>query len=474
MNNTPYTFGTYFKVQPEYGAHIEVFVVASPPLTGNIRQLFMRVSTGGGGWLSATGKDSYKEMDLDGKDFSLAEALEKADKFLAPVRSIAGAALKNGSIVIHPFYFPVTFAEYQTLVDGKTPETLINNTITNADRQFNTVGIYDSQISLMISLNKEIRNLKEISILFEPIALPVAVIAASISSKEVFKALQSRETNAPAIVSITQQPDEPPVDLTVTYTRPNGEIYYPRKWDNKTDVEVLQIARQNQLNPFLTGAPGTGKTALCEAAFGAELITVVISGDTEVSDLIGGYVPDGDTFTWVDGPVLVAVKEGRPLLLDEIALGDPKVLSTIYALMDGRNEINVTSNPQIGVVKAQPGFFVLGATNPKAPGARMSEALLSRFSIHVEVTTDWVLVSKLNIPNKIVTIAQALSRRYDEGDISWAPQFRELIQYKKILDIYGEKFALANLLAICPEDDRETVQEVVKRVFLDRTSPARI
>ena len=41
----------------------------------------------------------------------------------------------------------------------------------------------------------------------------------------------------------------------------------------------------------------------------------------------------------------------------------------------------------------------------------LSEALLSWFTIHVEMTTDWDLARTLGVPPKIVTVAQNLSKK---------------------------------------------------------------
>jgi len=266
------------------------------------------------------------------------------------------------------------------------------------------------------------------------------------------------------------------VDTQTEYVRPNGEVYYPRDWTGVQDVAVLKKARQSGLFPLLYGPPGTGKTALAEAAFGEEMLTIVMTGDTEVSDLIGSYVPGAKpgSFHWIDGPLLTAAKEGRPILLDEVGLGDPKVLSVVYGLMDDRREVVVTANPEIGTIKAQDGFFVLGATNPHAPGVRLSEALLSRFLLHVEVRTDWALVGKLGVPHRMVTFAQNLARRVDDGTLTWAPQFRECIAYRDIAETFGSKFALANLLAQAPEIDQAEVLQLAERAFGTEINPARI
>ena len=262
------------------------------------------------------------------------------------------------------------------------------------------------------------------------------------------------------------------------HPRPNGEDYYTRSWGEHNDVEVLRQARKSSMYALLYGAPGCGKTALVEAAFFEEpggLYTVLGSGDTEVSDLVGGYVqtPSGG-FLWEDGPLVKAAESGGVLLIDEVGLIDPKVLSIVYGLMDGRREYTVTANPERGTVKAADGFYVVAATNPNAPGVRLSEALLSRFTIHVEMTTDWSLARKLGCPTPIVTAAQNLSKKQQTSEVSWAPQMRELLAFRDLAKSFGTKFAIANLLAAAPEIDRPIVADVFTRVFGEECRPAKI
>jgi len=259
------------------------------------------------------------------------------------------------------------------------------------------------------------------------------------------------------------------------YSRPNGDAYYSRNWGDHNDVQVLLKARELQQFALLYGAPGCGKTALVEAAFGEDLHTVLGSGDTEVADLVGGYVqsPTGGFF-WEDGPLIKAAEAGQPFLIDEIGLIDTKVLSIVYGLMDGRREYTVTANPERGTVKAKDGFYVVAATNPNAPGVRLSEALLSRFTLHVEVTTDWPLARKLGCPTQVVTAAQNLSKKQSAGETSRAPQMRELLAFRDIDKEFGSKFAISNLLAAAPELDRPVVADVLSRVYGEACLPAKI
>jgi hypothetical protein len=285
----------------------------------------------------------------------------------------------------------------------------------------------------------------------------------------------------------TTTTDEPIADLEIvmetteslsgdeSYARPNGDNYYARKWGEHTDIEVLRKAREANQFVMLYGSAGTGKTACVEAAFPEELYTILGSGDTEVSDLVGGYVqtPSGG-FEWIDGSLVRAASEGKVLLIDEIGLIDPKVLSVVYGLMDGRKEITITANPQRGTIKAKDGFFVVAATNPNVAGVRLSEALLSRFVIQAEMTTDWSLAKKLGVPNPAVVASQNLSKKLENGETSWSPQMRELLAFRDLSKSFGTKWAIQNLLASAPEIDRPVVADVFTRVFGETILPAKI
>jgi hypothetical protein len=273
------------------------------------------------------------------------------------------------------------------------------------------------------------------------------------------------------------------------YLRPNGDKYFSRMWGDHEDVLTLRKAREATAKVFsgrggspmfalLYGSPGCGKTALIEASFGNEeggIFTLMGTGDTEVADLIGGYVqtPAGG-FEWIDGDLIRAVETGGVYFIDEIGLIDPKVLSVVYGLMDGRREITVTANPERGTVKAHPNFYVVGATNPNAIGVRLSEALLSRFTLQTEMGTDWELARKLGVATQLVTASQNLSKKQQSGETTWSPQMRELLAFRDIATTFGVSFAVSNLLASAPEIDRPVVADVLTRVYGEECKPAKI
>jgi hypothetical protein len=77
----------------------------------------------------------------------------------------------------------------------------------------------------------------------------------------------------------------------------------------------------------------------------------------------------------------------------------------------------------------------------------------------------------LRIDQKAVRVAQNLATRQASGEIGWAPQLRELIAYQRIADVLGADAAVANLVGIAPEEDRDVVAATVATVFGRRVTP---
>jgi len=247
-------------------------------------------------------------------------------------------------------------------------------------------------------------------------------------------------------------------------TRPGGQVYQPRSLADMPDVEALRKLRDAGVPALLYGPPGTGKTSLIEAAF-PDLVTVAGDGDTTAADLVGEYTqnPDG-TFEFIYGPLIRAMQEGRVLFIDDATLISPAVLAVAYPAMDGRREITVKAHKG-EVIKAAGGFYVVAGHNPGVHGAILTEALSSRFSVQVRVSTDYDLAHALKIDSRAIKAARDLAARQASGEIGWAPQLRELLAYAKVAAILGENAAIANLAGIAPEEDRDAVAEAVAKAF---------
>jgi MoxR-like ATPase len=252
--------------------------------------------------------------------------------------------------------------------------------------------------------------------------------------------------------------------------RPGGAWYLPRRLADGIDIDVLRRLRADRIPVLLYGPPGTGKTSLVEAAFG-DVITVGGHGDTAVEDFLGSYVPQPDgTFTFTYGPLVVAMREGRPLFVDDGTLIAPRVLAVLYPVMDGRATITIPAHHHEQVTAAD-GFYVIFGHNPGVTGAVLTEALASRLAVHIEVTTDFTLARSLGVPPKAVAVAEALNAKLRAGEIGSAPQLRELLAFKRIADALGIAAAVANLAAIAPEEDRPEVLTAIRDAFGRTAAP---
>ncbi|WP_410593596.1 AAA family ATPase [Amycolatopsis sp. lyj-23] len=235
-------------------------------------------------------------------------------------------------------------------------------------------------------------------------------------------------------------------------------------------MTALRKLRDAGVAALMYGPPGTGKTSVVEAAFG-DLVTVQGDGDTTVADIVGEYTqtPDGK-FVFVHGPLVRAMHEGRTLFIDDATLIPPTVLAVVYPAMDGRRQIMIKANGG-EVIDAAPGFYVVAGHNPGVHGAVLSDALASRFSVQIQVSTDYDLATQLKIDTRAVSVARNLSTRQTNGEIRWAPQLRELLAFQKIADVLGTDAAAGNLIGTAPEEDRDIVATAVKAAFGKTVAP---
>ncbi|GHJ17760.1 AAA family ATPase [Micromonospora sp. AKA38] len=168
-----------------------------------------------------------------------------------------------------------------------------------------------------------------------------------------------------------------------------------------------------------------------EAAF-PDLPTVAGTGDTVVEDFLGNFIPlpDGG-FEFSYGPLVAAMREGRALLVDDATSSRRRSLAVLYPAMGGRRVITIPGYRNERV-EAADGFYVIAGHNPGVHGAVLTEALASRFDVHIEVATDWDLARHLGVPAPAVRAAVALNADLAADRVTWAPQLRELLGFARV------------------------------------------
>ena len=125
----------------------------------------------------------------------------------------------------------------------------------------------------------------------------------------------------------------------------------------------------------LEGPAGVGKTKLVDVAYrllaadGAHTTprpdsvpTVQFSKSSTLQDVVGQWRPSGDTCTWVDGPLYLAMRGGYPLLCDEMNLAPSDVISFLVPLLETPSFFECPFGA--GRVPVAPGFVIIAAQNP--------------------------------------------------------------------------------------------------------------
>jgi hypothetical protein len=277
---------------------------------------------------------------------------------------------------------------------------------------------------------------------------------------------------------ITQPKPKPKIARTNPVTRPNGDLYFPREIAGHPDIETLRKLRGAGLFPLLAGPPGSGKTAMLEAAFhGQPGGLYIITGDagTRTDDFIGQWYPTGkpDEMYWSDGPLVLAMRAGGVLFIDDATLIDTKEIACVYPAMDGRREIRVKAHPvnidgrmQPDVVKAKEGFFVVAAHNPGVAGAILSDALSSRFTAHIWLESDLELAGELGVNAPFIKLAENLRTRRNNGDMGvFVPEMRELLAARDMGREFGDRAAAENMVGLAPEDFQKDLAAEMKPLF---------
>jgi MoxR-like ATPase len=220
--------------------------------------------------------------------------------------------------------------------------------------------------------------------------------------------------------------------------------------------DLMNIVKSKMFYPvFITGLSGNGKTLMVEQACAnlkRECIRVNISIETDESDLLGGPTLINGSIVNRDGPVLLAMKRGAVLLIDEVDRGSNKLMC-LQGIMEGKSYYNKKSGE---VVKPAPGFTVIATANTKGRGSDegkylsqiLDDAFLERFPITVEQEYPSVLTEKKilapliedkDFVDCLVKWADVVRQSYEQGATDEIISTRRLVHIAKAYEIFKDR-----------------------------------
>jgi MoxR-like ATPase len=247
--------------------------------------------------------------------------------------------------------------------------------------------------------------------------------------------------------------------------------------------DLKEIVKSKIFYPiYITGLSGNGKTMMVEqvcASLNRELIRVNVTKRTDETDLIGSYeLIDGNTVRR-EGPVIIAMRRGAVLLLDEVDLGTEDLLC-LQPILEGKSFYDKKTGE---IVHPAPGFNVFATANTKGKGSDdgrfigtnfLNEAFLERFAITVEqqyppaATERKILeknfaehgISDDNFIERLITWADVIRKAFDDNSCDEVISTRRLIHIVKAYAIFKDRLKAIELCLARFDSD-------TKNAFLD-------
>ena len=220
--------------------------------------------------------------------------------------------------------------------------------------------------------------------------------------------------------------------------------------------DLRNVIRSKMFYPvFITGLSGNGKTLMVEqvcAELRRECIRVNISIETDESDLLGGPTLVNGNVVNRDGPVLIAMKKGAILLIDEVDRGSNKLMC-LQGILEGKPYYNKKTGEVIHPVE---GFNVIATANTKGRGSEegrylsqvLDDAFLERFPITVEqeypdAKTERKILNPLiddaEFVENLVKWAEVVRMSFDQGAVDEIISTRRLVHIAKAYKIFGDR-----------------------------------
>ena len=245
---------------------------------------------------------------------------------------------------------------------------------------------------------------------------------------------------SPAVMHLAQ----PKLKVEVDNLVPKKDATYVAFGFHKDLTTIL--SSKNFYPVFITGLSGNGKTTMVEqvcANLKREAIRVNISIETDEDDLIGGNTLIDGNVVYREGPVLLAMKRGAVLILDECDRGSNKLMC-LQAILEGKPYFNKKTGE---TVYPAPGFNIVATANTKGQGSDsgkymsaqiLDDAFLERFAVTIEQEYPSVKVEKKIVMKKMERV-EKVDEDFADKLVAWSDIIRKTFKEGAIDDLISTR-----------------------------------
>ena len=246
----------------------------------------------------------------------------------------------------------------------------------------------------------------------------------------------------------------------------------------------ISIIKTKQFYPvYISGPTGNGKSTMVEQVCAKNkrpMIRVNLNMMTDEDQLIGTKTLVDGNVKVIEGPLLIAMRYGLPILLDEIDAGSANTLLCLQPLLEGKPYYFKLKNEMI---HPKTGFTIFATANTKGKGSEdgryigtniLNEAFLERFAVtlnqdYPSQATEKKIVMNLmkslecvdeQFAETLVKWADAIRRTFLDGGIDETITTRRLVHIARTYSIFKDKKKAVELCV-------NRFDEVTRSAFLD-------
>jgi MoxR-like ATPase len=208
------------------------------------------------------------------------------------------------------------------------------------------------------------------------------------------------------------------------------ENYVP--FGNYKDLETI-ITSKSFYPTFISGPTGNGKSTSIEqicAKHKIPLIRINLNTMTDEDQLIGSKTLVNGNIDIVEGPIVIAMRLGIPLLLDEIDAGAANTLLCLQPILEGKPFYFKLKNE---IIVPQKGFNIFATANTKGKGSEdgryigtnvLNEAFLERFAVTFNQAYPSASI-EIKIVKNLMNAYKCKNDKFAETLVKWADVIRK-------------------------------------------------
>lgn len=273
--------------------------------------------------------------------------------------------------------------------------------------------------------------------------------------------------------------------------RPDSDYVFP---DMQTIVCLMALDRDKRNRAWIGGESGTGKSQLLINIFDRinyPFVRVQGSSSASRSRLIGSWQIRGRRTYFQYGPLVLAMKFGAAVIIDEIDQFPPNVLADLRPVLEEGSHLVVEETRE--VITAHPDFRVFATANTFGAGDEtgrfkttqvLSAADRQRFPLKIVLNylpaeTEIAAIMKefpdltLETAEKFVKVANAIRNKYSANEIDEPISLREILAWVHTYEGLGSALAAAHFTFLNGYPSQSAVlavSELIRNTFPDPTN----